>query len=180
MRGKSYLSIGSASPWGLPALSSIPTSSRSTWACGTKVESVDSPPHGGGNLRREEFARAMAWTKILYPQRRADLNRTDKVKSRAEKDADWEFVVKMTIIIRDLMTGNPKLEEMGLRRHRPQRHCRRLPGSTADRLQAERRLHRSTALLVVRLERYPRSLCAGYRKRCLQRYRYALWTPPHQ
>ncbi len=28
-------------------------------------------------------------------------------------DRDWEFVVKMTIIIRDLMIGNKKLEEMG-------------------------------------------------------------------
>ena len=34
-------------------------------------------------------------------------------KERAQKDADWEFVVKMTLIIRDLMTGNPKLKELG-------------------------------------------------------------------
>ena len=32
---------------------------------------------------------------------------------RKEKDDHWEFVVKMTIIIRDLMKGNPKLKEKG-------------------------------------------------------------------
>ena len=32
-----------------------------------------------------------------------------------QKDADWEFIVKMTIIMRDLMTGNPKLKEMGFK-----------------------------------------------------------------
>ncbi|MDE6782551.1 MAG: L-fucose isomerase, partial [Paramuribaculum sp.] len=31
------------------------------------------------------------------------------------KDADWEFIVKMTLIVRDLMTGNPRLKEMGFK-----------------------------------------------------------------
>ena len=35
----------------------------------------------------------------------------EKQFSRRQKDKDWEFVVKMTIIIRDLMTGNEKLKE---------------------------------------------------------------------
>ena len=33
----------------------------------------------------------------------------------SQKDADWEFIVKMMIIMRDLMTGNPKLKEMGFK-----------------------------------------------------------------
>ncbi|MDE6644469.1 MAG: L-fucose isomerase, partial [Muribaculaceae bacterium] len=36
-------------------------------------------------------------------------------KTREQKDKDWEFVVKMTMIIRDLMIGNPKLLEMGFK-----------------------------------------------------------------
>ena len=44
-----------------------------------------------------------------------DKNRPEKTKSREEKDADWEFVVKMTMIIRDLMKGNPKLLEAGFK-----------------------------------------------------------------
>ena len=34
-------------------------------------------------------------------------------RSRAQKDADWEFVVKMAFIARDLMVGNPRLAELG-------------------------------------------------------------------
>ncbi len=32
---------------------------------------------------------------------------------KKKKDHDWEFVVKMTLIFRDLMIGNPKLKELG-------------------------------------------------------------------
>lgn len=34
-------------------------------------------------------------------------------RTREQKDSDWEYVVKMTIIMRDLLIGNKKLEEMG-------------------------------------------------------------------
>ena len=36
-----------------------------------------------------------------------------KIKTRVEKDEDWEFIVKMTLIVRDLMSGNNKLKELG-------------------------------------------------------------------
>ena len=42
-----------------------------------------------------------------------DYNQKKNIKSREEKDKDWEFVVKMTLIIRDLRTGNKKLGVMG-------------------------------------------------------------------
>ena len=58
----------------------------------------------------------MAWTENIASQRREDFkNRPEKRKTREEKDADWEFIVKMTIIMRDLMVGNPKLLEMGFK-----------------------------------------------------------------
>src|SRR5690606_28526728 len=42
-----------------------------------------------------------------------DYNPPDIQQSRAEKDAAWEISVKMALIARDLMVGNPKLAELG-------------------------------------------------------------------
>ena len=44
-----------------------------------------------------------------YKVNEGTITTSEKQKSRTEKDKDWEFVVKMTLIIRDLMKGNPKL-----------------------------------------------------------------------
>lgn len=43
------------------------------------------------------------------------MNSPAKAKSRAELDKDWEFIVKMTMIMRDLMHGNPRLKELGFK-----------------------------------------------------------------
>jgi L-fucose isomerase len=64
-----------------------------------------------GIYDKEEFAKALAWTKANCKEG-ADGNKPEIQKTRAEKDALWEYVVKMTIIIRDLMIGNSKLKEM--------------------------------------------------------------------
>ena len=62
----------------------------------------------------EEFKKAMAWVEqYCKPNEGHDYNVPAKVKSREEKDRDWEFTVKNMLIMRDLMEGNPKLEEMG-------------------------------------------------------------------
>lgn len=115
MRGKSYLSVGSTS-MGI-AGSIVDTNFFQTYL-GMRNESVDMSEI----IRRvneeiydkEEFAKAIAWTsKYCKPNEGEDFNSPAKVKDRAAKDADWEFVVKMTIIIRDLMVGNPKLQEAG-------------------------------------------------------------------
>ena len=34
-------------------------------------------------------------------------------KTRAQKNKDWETVVKMALIARDLMVGNPELKKAG-------------------------------------------------------------------
>ena len=59
----------------------------------------------------------MAWTEKYCKVNEGEdfKNRPEKRKNREQKDADWEFVVKMMIIMRDLMTGNPKLKEMGFK-----------------------------------------------------------------
>lgn len=115
LRGKSYLSIGSVS---MGIAGSIVNPDFFQEYLGMRTESVDMTEI----LRRvneeiydkEEFEKAMAWTeKHCKTNEGTDFNLEHKTKSREEKDADWEFVVKMTIIIRDLMTGNPKLKELG-------------------------------------------------------------------
>ncbi|MDD2246469.1 MAG: L-fucose isomerase [Proteiniphilum sp.] len=117
MRGRSYLSIGSVS---MGIAGSIVNPDFFQNYLGMRNESIDSTEI----LRRiredifdrEEFSRAMAWTeKYCKPNEGADFNSEAKRKSRAEMDADWEFVVKMTLIIRDLMTGNKRLKAMGFK-----------------------------------------------------------------
>lgn len=113
LRGKSYLSIGSVS-MGI-AGSMVDADFFQTYL-GMRNEYVDSSEV----LRRiqlgiydhEEFKEALAWTRANC-KGGEDFNVEDKQKTREEKEADWEFVVKMTLIIRDLMVGNDQLKEMG-------------------------------------------------------------------
>lgn len=116
MRGKSYLSVGSVS---MGIAGSIVNPDFFQEYLGMRTESVDMTEIMRritlGIYDHEEYAKAMAWTeKYCKPNEGEDFkNRPEKKKTREEKDADWEFVVKMTLIIRDLMKGNPKLREMG-------------------------------------------------------------------
>nr|MBP6635673.1 L-fucose isomerase [Paludibacter sp.] len=58
--------------------------------------------------------KAMEWTeKNCKINEGPNTNPPHKVKSREVLDGEWEFVVKMTLIIRDLMIGNPRLREAG-------------------------------------------------------------------
>ncbi len=59
-----------------------------------------------------EYEEALAWTLANCPEGK-DYNAPEKQKSRAEKDEHWAKSVKMALIARDLMVGNPKLAEMG-------------------------------------------------------------------
>lgn len=113
MRGKSYLAIGSVS---MGIVGSIVDPDFFQSYLGMRNEYVDSSEV----LRRiqlniydqEEYEKALNWTK-KYCLEGDDFNQKHKVKSREDKDKDWEFVVKMTLIIRDLMIGNKKLKDMG-------------------------------------------------------------------
>ena len=60
----------------------------------------------------EEFEKALAWTKENCAEG-PDNNPEDMQRSREQKDDDWETSVKMTMIARDLMVGNPKLDKLG-------------------------------------------------------------------
>ena len=117
MKGKSYLSIGSVS---MGIAGSIPNPDFFQEYLGMRNEYV----YASEIERRvqlsiydhEEFERAMAWTeRYCKSNDGTDFNPEHLVYSREEKDARWEYVVKMTLIFRDMMIGNPKLAEMGFK-----------------------------------------------------------------
>ena len=60
----------------------------------------------------DEFDAALAWARANCREGE-DRNPAEKAKSREELDRDWEVVVKMALITRDLMVGNPRLAELG-------------------------------------------------------------------
>ena len=109
MRGKSYLQIGSIC---MGIGGSIIDSGFIEDYLGMRVESVDEVEiirrMTEGIYDKEEYARALAWTKANCKEG-FDKNPENMQRTRAEKDADWEFVVKMMLIIRDLMQGSDKL-----------------------------------------------------------------------
>ena len=113
MKGKSYLSIGYSS-MGIAGSMVNPEFFQEYLGIRTEfVESVELIRRmEEGIYDKEEFAKAMAWTKENCAEG-FDPNEPAKQSSRERKDWEWETVVKVTLICRDLMTGNSKLKEMG-------------------------------------------------------------------
>ncbi len=111
MRGKSYLQIGSIC---MGIGGSIIDSKFIEEYLGMRVESVDEVElirrMTEGIYDHAEFEKALAWAKANCIEG-FDKNPEDMQKTREEKDAQWEFVVKMAVIIKDLMNGNPNLPE---------------------------------------------------------------------
>ncbi|WP_195988539.1 L-fucose isomerase [Clostridium sp. D53t1_180928_C8] len=109
MRGKSYLQIGSIC---MGIGGSIIDSSFIEEYLGMRVESVDETEiirrMSEGIYDPEEYERALKWTKEKCTEG-FDTNPDHVQKSREQKDEDWEFVVKMMCIIKDLMNGNKNL-----------------------------------------------------------------------
>ena len=113
MRGKSYLSLGGVS---MGIAGSIVDQSFFENYLGMRVECVDM-----SELTRrieekiydeKEFKKAHAWTRKNCPEGK-DRNPAKKQRDAARKDQEWEIAVKMTLIARDLMQGNPRLAELG-------------------------------------------------------------------
>ena len=113
MRNKAYVGLGAVS-MGI-AGSFLDPAFMQKWL-GIRAEWVDLTEL----LRRirleiydhEEYERALTWTKAHCPEG-FDKNPAGKQRTRAQKDGDWEINVKMSLIIRDIMLGNPKLDELG-------------------------------------------------------------------
>ena len=113
MRGKSYLSLGGVS---MGIAGSIVNQDFFEDYLGMRVESVDMSEFTRrmeeGILDQTEFGRAIEWVKKNCPEGK-DYNAKASQRDRKRKDWEWEFSVKMTMIARDLMVGNPKLAEAG-------------------------------------------------------------------
>ncbi len=59
-----------------------------------------------------EFEQALAWVKENCKEGK-DWNPAPARRTAERKQLEWETVVKMTLIIRDLMVGNPRLAKLG-------------------------------------------------------------------
>ncbi len=111
MRGKSYLQIGSIC---MGIGGSIIDPAFIEEYLGMRVESVDEVEiirrMSEGIYDQKEYEKALAWAKE-YCKEGFDKNPEEIQKTREQKDQDWEFVVKMMCIIKDLMNGNQNLPE---------------------------------------------------------------------
>ena len=113
MRGKSYLSLGGTS-MGIVGSTVDPAFFEAY--LGMRVEPVDMTElvrrMEEGIYDHEEFERAYAWVKTHLKEGK-DYNPPEKQRDRQRLDEEWAISIKMMLITRDLMVGNPKLAEMG-------------------------------------------------------------------
>jgi L-fucose isomerase len=113
MKGTSYLAMGGTS---MGIAGSMVNPDFLEDYLGMRSESVDMAEFAGrmekGLYDQEEYERGLAWIKQNCPEGK-DWNPEEKQRTREQKDADWETCVKMALIARDLMVGNPRLADMG-------------------------------------------------------------------
>ena len=113
MKGKSYLSIGYSSMGIAGSMVDVNFLQDYFGVRAEFVESVELLRRiDEGIYDKDEYEKALAWTKENCKEGK-DYNSPEAQKSAEVKDKEWEKVVKMTLICRDLMIGNPKLKEMG-------------------------------------------------------------------
>lgn len=113
MRGRAYLAMGGTS---MGIAGSVVDPAFFESFLGMRVESVDMTEFvrrmDRGIYDKAEYEKALAWVKANCPEGR-DYNSQATTRSRAALDTEWETCVKMALIARDLMTGNPRLAEAG-------------------------------------------------------------------
>jgi len=113
MKGQSYLSMGSVS---MGIAGSMVNDSLFQEYLGMRTEYIDMTEFvrrmNEGIYDPVEFEKALTWVKENCKEG-PDNNPPEIQKTRKQKDQDWETVVKMTLITRDLMIGNPRLAELG-------------------------------------------------------------------
>jgi L-fucose isomerase len=115
MQGKSYLSIGYSS---MGIAGSMVDTNFFREYLGIRTEFVDSTELlrriDEGIYDQEEYEKALEWTRKNCKEGE-DHNSPENRADEKRKEEEWETVVKMTLICRDMMVGNPKLVEMGYR-----------------------------------------------------------------
>jgi L-fucose/D-arabinose isomerase len=113
LRGKSYLGMGGVS---MGIAGSIVDQPFFEDYLGMRVETIDMTEFlrrmDHGIFDPAEFKKALKWTKENCREGK-DYNSPGTTRSRAQLDREWEKSVKMAIIARDLMAGNPGLAGLG-------------------------------------------------------------------
>jgi len=113
MRGKSYLSMGSVA---MGIAGSIVDADFFQNYLGMRNEYIDMSEFvrrvDEGVYDKDEFQEALNWVKENCKEG-PDNNLLENQRTRVQKDKDWEMSIKMAIIARDLMIGNPKLAGTG-------------------------------------------------------------------
>lgn len=115
LRGASYLAMGGTS---MGITGSIVDQDFFQDYLGMRSETIDMTEFvrrmDRGIYDKEEFERAYAWVRENCPEG-PDNNSPEKQRTREQKDSDWAVSVKMALIARDLMVGNPRLAELGFK-----------------------------------------------------------------
>lgn len=113
MRGRAYLAMGGTS---MGIAGSVVDPAFFESFLGMRVESIDMTEFvrriDKGIYDEAEYEKALSWVKANCPEGK-DYNSPETVRSREQLDSEWETSVKMALIGRDLMVGNPKLAEKG-------------------------------------------------------------------
>lgn len=113
MKNQSYLSVGSVS---MGIAGSVVDANFFNDYLGMRNEYVDmseiSRRIEENIYDPEEYEKAYQWVMANCTEG-DDFNDAEHKWSREKLDEDWKFVVKMTMIFRDLMVGNDKLREIG-------------------------------------------------------------------
>lgn len=113
MKGKSYLSLGYSS---MGIVGSMVDQNFFHDYLGMRTEFVDQTEVSRRIEEQiydqEEYQKALQWTYENCKEGK-DYNIEALKGDKKRKEWEWEIVVKMTLIIRDLMIGNPKLKAMG-------------------------------------------------------------------
>lgn len=113
MRGKSYLAMGGVS---MGIAGSIVDQAFFESYLGMRVESIDMTEFARrmdrGIFDKVEFQKALKWAKANLVEGK-DYNPPKMKRSRKALDKEFEKCVQMAMIGRDLMVGNPRLDQMG-------------------------------------------------------------------
>ena len=113
MRGKSYLSMGGTS---MGIAGSVVDSVFWQKYLGMRVEAIDMTEFIG-RMNNDmydplEFKKAFEWVQKNCKQGK-DYNDQAHIRTRDQHDKEWIDSIKMALIARDLMVGNPKLKDLG-------------------------------------------------------------------
>ncbi|MCB0255879.1 MAG: L-fucose isomerase [Anaerolineae bacterium] len=113
MRGTSYLSVGGTS---MGIAGSIVDQRLFERYLGMRVEAVDMSEVARRIDRDiydpDEFEKALAWANANLVKGK-DYNPPQMQHTAEQKEAAWQYSVKMALVVRDMMVGNPRLAELG-------------------------------------------------------------------